>query len=134
MKDYQTNLKTSDDFARAKKFVELTKVFGYCPIRGCSMSDLTTAENLLKAIIRDYPGYQWVVEVRDTIVTVVNETLASNWGFRLRERILDNDGKVIRSFAGGLLERYKLKAGAMNPERVAEIPTNPRGERERVGE
>lgn len=111
--DYYSNLETTQDSDRAREQLKLQKHFGYLPVYGPTMPDITQGKIILAHILRDFPGFHWVVEVRDTIITVINEDLAPNWGFRLRDSQLDNDGKVIRSFAGGLLERYSKKVKAM---------------------
>ena len=131
--DYATNLKTADDPARAKAYMKLTKYFGYLPVYGPSMSDVTQGQNLLMWLLQDFPGYKWVIEVRDTIITVLNEDLAANWGFLVRAEKLDNDGKVIRLMAGELLERYGLKRQGMNEQEMAEAPKDFSGRIARQG-
>jgi hypothetical protein len=107
--DYLTNLKIKDNPARAREILKLERAFGYLPVYGPTIEDMKYGQNLLGHILSRYPGYRWVIEVRDQIITVVNESLAPDWGFRLKERMIDNDGHVIRRFAGELLERYGIK-------------------------
>lgn len=132
--DYLTNIKLSDNDTRTREALKMQQHFGYLPVYGPTMSDVITGKNLLTHILRVYPGYRWVLEVRDTIITVFNETLDQNWGFRLREGMLDSDGKVIVRFCGELLERYKLARGAKNQADVDALPGIGRGNKKRIGE
>ena len=130
--DYYTNLDTTGDKERMKFTLKMSKQFGYVPVYGPTMNDLRFAMQMFSYIIMDYPGYKWVVEYRDSILSVVNESLAPDWGFRLRHKMIDNDGKVIRKFAGMLLERYGLSRGAVVEEELAEKPRDLRGNVARV--
>lgn len=126
--DYFSNLNLSDDKAREKEYLKLQKTFGYLPVYGPGIQDVKQGEILLDHILKAYPGYRWVVEVRSGVITVINETLAFNWGFRLKDYMLDNDGHVIRGFAGELLERFKLSRGPKNENELKELKKNLRGE------
>ena len=132
MIDYLSNLPLKDDGKRAREYAKLQKHFGYLPIYGPTIEDVRYGKQLLGHIVSEYPGYKWVVEVRDTVITVVNETLAINWGFRLREKMLDNDGKVIKQFAGKLLEAFYLKRAGHDPAEMAGLKKNARGEYQRA--
>jgi len=125
--DYHTNLNTSHDAERMRFTTLLSNQFGYVPVYGPTMNDLRFAMQLFSYIAKEYPGYKWVVEYRDTIVSVVNETLAPDWGFKLRDRVLDNDGKVIRQYAGMLLERFDMDRGRLDTDELAEKPRDLRG-------
>jgi len=129
-----TNLNLKDNDQRLTEAIKMQAAFGYLPVVGPSMPDVALGKKLLAHILQSYPGYQWVIEVRDTIITVMNETLDSNWGFRLKEKVLDNDGKVIVRFCGELLERYRLKRGAMEFDAVNALPNGGRGSKKRIGE
>ena len=125
--DYATNLATADDPARYRLSMRLNKQFGYLPVYGCTISDMTYAMSLYDHIIKAYPGYRWVIEYRDSIISVVNESLAPDWGFKLKYKMMDNDGLVIKRFAGALLERYNLSAGPRNDDELNEKPRDLRG-------
>ena len=125
--DYATNLDVRDNGARLAEYAKMVKVFGYLPACGPTMQDIRQAKQLFGYLIAAYPGYKWVVEVRDTIISVTNETLAPNWGFRLKEKMLDNDGKVIKQFGGQLLEHYNMKRGKADITQLIEAPRDLRG-------
>ena len=125
--DYHTNLNTTQDAERMAFTLKLSNQYGYVPVYGPTMNDLKFAMQLYTYIINSYPGYRWVVEYRDSIVSVVNETLDSNWGFRIKYARLDNDGKVIRQFAGTLLERFNMSRHALREDELNEKPRDLRG-------
>jgi hypothetical protein len=125
--DYQTNLKTDNDPARQRIYMKLQKHFGYLPVYGPTLVDVNRAGQLFEWIVNEYPGYKWVVEFRDSICTVVNEDLAPNWGFRIRESKLDNDGRAIRLMAGELLEKFNLARKGKDEEAMAELPRDAQG-------
>lgn len=131
--DYYTNLDTKNDVERARFSLNMERIFGYVPVYGPTINDLKFAATQFEHINKAYPGYRWVVEYRDSVLTVVNETLAHNWGFRLRHKMLDNDGKVVRQFAGTLLERYNLTRGAKVDHEVAALKRDARGDAVREG-
>ena len=130
--DYQSNIKTQDDPARQKEYQKMAKAFGYLPVYGPTMADVQTGKILLDHILSLYSGFRWVIEVRDTIVSVVNETLAPDWGFRLKTSMLDNDGIVIKRFAGELLERYNLSRSHAVDQEIAEKSRDLKGNLERI--
>jgi len=125
--DYMSNLNTANDKAREVAYGNMIKHFGYLPVYGPTMLDVETGQNLLKYLTEEFPGYKWVIEVRDTIVTVINETLAPDWGFRVKEGLLDNDGKTIRLMAGELLERYGVSRAAADQVELDALPRDARG-------
>ena len=125
--DYQTNLNTDHDIARARVAARLVKQYGYLPVYGPTMADVTMAGKCFDWIIAKYPGYRWVVEFRSGVLTVVNESLDPDWGFRIKQNRLDSDGKVVQSFAGKLLEQFNIHRGAKDPEELAEKDRNVRG-------
>ena len=131
--DYLTNLDTKNDPQRQRAYMRLNKAFGYLPVYGPTMLDVETGQRLLEYLLKDFPGYKWVIEVRDSIITVINESLAPDWGFRLKEHLLDNDGELIRHMAGELLERYRVPREAMNKQTMAELPRDLRGNVARTG-
>jgi len=96
------------------------------------MNDLQAAMRLFSHISGEYPGYKWVVEYRDTVITVVNETLAPDWGFKLKEHTLDSDGRVIKQYAGMLLEQFNMSQGKLQGDELAEKPRDLRGNVERL--
>jgi len=130
--DYASNLDTKNDEARATAYRKMTQHFGYLPVYGPTMIDVETGQKLLKYLTEEFPGYKWVIEVRDTIVSVINETLDPNWGFRVREGLLDSEGKIIRLMAGELLERFGVVRGKANKDELNEVPRDARGNIKRI--
>lgn len=130
MIDYLTNLNLKDNPQRQRAYLKMIQAFGYLPVYGPTIADIHQGQVLLDHILRAFPGYRWVIEVRSGVITVMNETLAMNWGFRLKDKMLDNDGVVIKRFAGELLERFRLSRGAKRNEELAELKKTPRGEYE----
>jgi len=131
--DYLTNIQTTDDPQRSKAYQQMMHHFGYLPVYGRSMADVTTGRKLLKHLLDVFPGYRWVLEVRDGIIKVVNESLAPDWGFQVREEHLDCDGYVIKGMAGELLERYGVSRGALNRDELNALPEDARGHVLRTG-
>lgn len=128
MKEILTNLDVRDNLLRNYEFVRMRRAHGYIPVYGPTIEDIHFGQQLLEHILKAYPGFRWVIEVRDTIITVVNETLQKNYGFRLRVSMLDNDGHVIKRWAGELLERFGIPATSIRHDILAEKPKTARGE------
>jgi len=131
--DYETNLDVRDNNQRFHEYTKMVSHFGYLPVYGATLQDIRQGKLIFGILIQHYPGYKWVVEVRDTVISVVNETLAPDWGFRLKEHMIDNDGKVVRQFGGQLLEQYDMKRQKADHRRLAETPKDLRGNIVRVG-
>lgn len=132
MSELLTCLDVRDNVAREAEFVKAIRAFGYLPIFGPTIEDVHHAKELLGYIVSEYPGFRWIVEVRGGIVTVVNETFCPDYGFRLYVSQLDNDGKEIKRWAGGLLERFGVPAGGIIIDAVKELPKDPRGNIKRL--
>lgn len=58
-----------------------------------------------------YPGYVWLVGMRDDMVHVQNMNLNKKQGFVMHLSDIDVDGKALMRAAGELLERYGMKRG-----------------------
>lgn len=107
------------------------KMFGYQPFFGPTLNDMRQACSLFFVLDREYPGYHWVVEIRDGLCTVMNETIATNWGWRRPANCLDADGKVIKMVGGGFLERVGLKRGGIT-DKIQDLATDLRGNIKRL--
>lgn len=128
MKDYMSNLLLADHKKRLKEALKMEQYFGYNAVYGVTIENVQWGKQLLEHIMRSYPGYRWVVQVRSDLIQVVNESLHMTWGFSVYQRNLDNDGKVIRRMAGELLSHFGLPAGPKNQELIDMIPKNGRGD------
>jgi len=121
-----------DDWRVIPERFKMEKHFGYLPAYAKNLPDQRLAADQVGWLIQAFPGYKWKVQVRDTILTCLNETLSGNWGFTLRVRMLDNHGKVIRWFGASLLERYGMRRDKANLERILEASRDLRGNMVRV--
>jgi hypothetical protein len=65
-----------------------------------------------------YPGYVWQVGMMGDLVYVQNLSLNRKQGFRVPLKDIDIDGKVLMRAGGELLERYRLRRGKKEPDRV----------------
>lgn len=110
-KEIITNLTIQDNLARSREFQKMEKLFGYLPAIGPSMNELRQAQRILSDICKRYPipPNKWVVECRSGMVTVVNDRVDTDFGWRGHEGELDSDGHKIRHIAGGLLEMYGIE-------------------------
>ena len=112
--------------------IRMVNKFGYLPVEGPTVEEIKTGQWLLSCILREYPGYKWVITIQRGFVSLVNETLDPYWGCNIKEGKLDSDGKVIRYFAGKLLEGFNLRRGKMNVEEVQGLERNGRGQAKRI--
>ena len=90
--------------------LRMSKHYGYCPAYASNLPDFTIASQQADYLLKAFPGYLWKVQVRDGILTCVNDTIACDFGFNLKVKMLDSDGKVIYKFGAGLLEMYHMRA------------------------
>jgi hypothetical protein len=126
--DILTNLALSDNLARDREASCAIKAFGYLPYIGPSMPEMKFACHIFEILIREYPGYHWVVECRQGMVSIWNETLSATFGWRKGVEIFDNDGKVAKMVGGAFLERFGLRASGMNDDKVLDLQKNARGD------
>lgn len=86
-------------------------------------------DNLLTAVIatltRHYPGYQWGAKVKGGMITVINATIPSGYGFQIP--VADLEEKVVIMAGGETLERYRLKASGLDIDRLLAQPRDFRG-------
>lgn len=62
--DYLTNLNLKDDKVREAEYLKMMNHFGYIPVFSPNMAGITAGKIVLGHLLRDYPGYRWVLEVR----------------------------------------------------------------------
>lgn len=97
-----------DDLEVVRLQVKMETQYGYVPAYAGNLPDLHLALDQVIWLRHDFPGYRWKIQIRDGLLTCVNEDLAPDYGFNLRLTMLDNDGKVIRWFGSRLLEMYGM--------------------------
>jgi len=101
-----------------KEQIALVKHFGYLPVYAPTTQDLHYGKLLLGWILEACPGYQWIVEIRDGVVSIWNADLGSSWGFRTLVDKIDNDGRLIKSAACQLLEQHSVRSQRADPEEL----------------
>lgn len=90
--------------------------------------DEVIAKNVAEHLHKHYPGHLWAVNVEGGVVNVHNLFLSGTWGFRIFISDIDVDYKVVTRAGGELLERYNVARKAMNPDEIAALKRNLRGE------
>ena len=132
MGEILTCLETRDDKARYRLQERMIKQFGYLPIYGPTIEDLWFAAHLFDHLIREYTGYQWVVEVRGGVVKVVNDSADPYHGWTEHIEKFDNDGHHIKFIGGDILDRHGLPRRALEIDLISEMPRDLRGNIARV--
>lgn len=94
--------------------------------------DFNMAKEMSECLTAAYPGHAWAVtcEGEKGIATVRNLALSGNWGFvmKLRNMSSSSDWKKQIIMAGGeLLERFRLRRGAVDHDAVASLEMDPLG-------
>lgn len=85
--------------------------------------DQSKAKYIAGMLDQYYPGYGWAVnaDTRNNIATVNAIRLSGDWGFYLHLDKLDPTGREIVRYGGELLERYKVKRGAIDRDEVRNL-------------
>lgn len=92
-------------------------------------NDYVMAKNAADRLHKHYPGHLWAVSVDPNARTldVRNLLLSGAWGFRIPLKGVFSatwlDREIMRA-GGELLERYRMRRGAINQEAIANLPTN----------
>jgi hypothetical protein len=92
-----------------------------------SANELVLAKQMADTLHKHYPDHAWAVHVdlRNGMADVRNLGLSGNWGFRLHIPTIysasEFDHRVMRA-GGELLERYRVRRGALRPDDIAAIP------------
>ena len=78
--------------------------------------DESMAVDMLKELVKTYPGHSWFVVIRGGVVHVKDMDISHHWGMCLHYSDIKDDAKertksLLRS-AGEFLERANLKRGA----------------------
>lgn len=95
-----------EDLEVIHRQIRMKNRYGYVPAYGPTLPDLNTAWDQCQWLMKDFPGWPWMVEVRRGFLQCVNPMLHSEYGFKEHVRRLDSDGRVIRRYGVGLLERF----------------------------
>lgn len=94
------------------------------------VQETALAMRILEKLVKEFPGYDWHVEVnfQGEICTVRTE-FGGQWGYLLHldQVIHDPDLKLVRWAGGELLERYNLPRMRADQDRIDELPVNARG-------
>lgn len=75
------------------------------------------ASNSLAVLERHYPDWGWMVGVDDVggIMQVRATAIPGKWGFLLKIKNVDPEGRAIMRAGGELLERYRMHRGRRRP-------------------
>jgi hypothetical protein len=77
-----------------------------------------------------YPGYLWGVNVERSIVNVRNLNLSGMWGFTLHVPAIYSASewkKQVMRAGGEILERYRMRRGQRDEQRLLEAQRDYRG-------
>lgn len=88
------------------------------------------AMRVLEKLMKDFPGYEWHVEVNFAGgVCTVRTEFGGQWGYvlHLDHIISDPSLKLVRWAGGELLERYNLSRVKANPDIIDSLDVNARG-------
>lgn len=128
----QKQIYTMLDIEQSKAYREniskMVKTFGYQPVHGATLGEIRYGQRLMSQIVRVYPGFKWVLEIRKGLVRLLNLTLHSSWGLCVAEKDLDSDGKVIISKVGELLDSLGYPPGPAKDDLIKLIPRDTRGD------
>lgn len=85
--------------------------------------DLSKAKNIAEFLEKAYPGYGWAVtaDSKNNMATVLAMRLSGDWGFYAHLDKIDVSGKFLLRNAGELLERYRVKRGAIDRDQVRNL-------------
>ena len=95
-------------------------------------NEMILAKDMAEALNGAYPGHLWAVNVQEAqgIATVHDLYLSGTWGFTLKldknYSASDFKRRVIRA-GGELLERFRVKRGAVDHAALAALPVNHAG-------
>jgi len=75
------------------------------------------AKTSVAILEKHYPDWGWAVRVDDIggVMEVRSTAIPGKWGFLLKLKDIDYEGKTIMRAGGELLERYRLRRGARRP-------------------
>jgi hypothetical protein len=81
------------------------------------------AKTAVAILERHYPDWGWAVRVDDLggVMEVRSMVIPGKWGFLLKIRSIDPEGKTIMRAGGELLERYRLRRGRRKPGATQEL-------------
>lgn len=97
----------------------IIRQYGYCPVYGPHVEDRNFARGLFYHLEKRYPGWQWKIQVMDSVVKIINEDLSHDWGYTGFINQFDSDGKVVAQIGGEFLERFGLPP--LGQKKVIEI-------------
>ncbi|MDI6790828.1 MAG: hypothetical protein QME44_09090 [Thermodesulfobacteriota bacterium] len=121
------------DVGLIQEQLRLSRYFGYLPVYASTTTDFSYGKIVLAWLIEACPGYLWIVEVRDEVVSIWNADLGSSWGFRALVKEVDNDGDMIKSAAHELLAQYGVRnTRADQDELVHGLKRDARGDAVRI--
>jgi hypothetical protein len=98
-----------DDMRVITEQIRMVKHYGYCPALASNLPDFSIASQQVDFLLKEFPGYRWIVSVQDKLLLCVNETLQVDYGFKFPVTMFDVDGRFIRKGGAQLLEMYGVQ-------------------------
>lgn len=90
--------------------------------------EVELANRMADVLNRQYPGHLWMVHasIKGGVVHIRNLYLSGKWGFvvKLADVLADVENKQLMRAAGELLERYRLRRGALNMAEYTGLKTD----------
>lgn len=85
--------------------------------------DVVLAKNAAEVLNKHYPGHLWGINVDGStgVMQVFNLALSGRWGFILKLDKIDPELKAVMRAGGELLERYRVKRGALNLDSIISL-------------
>lgn len=85
--------------------------------------DVVLAKNAAAVLDKHYPGHLWGINVNGEtgVMQVFNLALSGRWGFILKLDKIDPELRAVMRAGGELLERYRLKRGALDLGNIASL-------------
>jgi hypothetical protein len=88
-------------------------------------ADMTTAKNVLHALIVAYPGYEWFVVIKGGVIHIKIQNWSQAWGMCLHTKDVSHDAAVLKRSvvraAGEFLERANMVRGRSENKRLIAI-------------
>jgi hypothetical protein len=84
-------------------------------------TERTQAKNAMAVLAKHYPGFFWSVEIKGGMMQVTNRNLSGRWGFFIPLAKLSGDYKELVTAGGELLERYRVRRGRADLEKLMHL-------------
>lgn len=94
--------------------------------------DYLVAKQIGDALNEAYPGYLWAIHVshEEGVAVIKSMLMPPQWGWVIHTGKVFSASDLVhkaKSGAGEMLERFRLRRGAMNEDELVSRPTDARG-------